>query len=64
MSTIIPQGESFRRALKWLGSRASRTDADLDEAGRRFNLTPLEQEFLIRQFKQFDKETAPDRHQS
>jgi hypothetical protein len=49
---IGPQGEAIRRALRWLDERA-REDAKPDraklvaEAARRFDLTPLEEDFLL-----------------
>lgn len=49
---ILPEGEPLRRAVRWIGEqRLDRPDAHLanlvDEAGRQFDLTPLEQEFLM-----------------
>ncbi len=47
-----PQGEALRRAVRWLDERA-REDAKADrvklvsEAAARFDLTPLEEEFLL-----------------
>ena len=49
---IGPQGESIRRALRWLDEQA-REQAKPDrtklvaEAARRFDLTPLEEDFLL-----------------
>lgn len=46
-----PQGEALRRALRWLDERA-REDPRLDrmrllaEASSRFDLSPVEEEFL------------------
>jgi hypothetical protein len=48
-----PKGESLRRAMRWLDERA-REDPGADklrlvsEAGTRFDLTPLDEEFLVR----------------
>ena len=47
-----PHGESIRRALRWLDERA-REEPALDrvklvaEAARRFDLSPLEEDFLL-----------------
>lgn len=53
MSThgMEPEGEALTRAVKWIGQRRlAQPDAHLadllDEAGRQFDLTPREQEFL------------------
>lgn len=49
---ILPQGEELRRALRWLSERrledpkATRAKL-LDEAALRFDLTPIEVEFLL-----------------
>jgi hypothetical protein len=47
-----PQGESLRRALRWLDERAreepGRERAKLvSEAASRFDLSPLEEDFLL-----------------
>lgn len=50
---VLPQGESIRRALRWLDDRVQ-DDPRLDraklvgEASVRFDLTPLEEDFLLR----------------
>ncbi len=51
-SGMMPQGESLRRALRWLDERAreepGREKAKLvSEAASRFDLTPLEEDFLL-----------------
>ncbi len=49
---VGPQGEAIRRALRWLDERA-REEARPDraklvaEAARRFDLSPLEEDFLL-----------------
>lgn len=48
---LAPEGDAFRRAVKWVAEQrlahpnAKLTDF-LDEAGLRFDLTPVEQESL------------------
>jgi hypothetical protein len=54
-SDLEPKGESFRRALRWISEeRQARPDADIKkiilEAGLRFDLPPLDQEFLWNKF--------------
>lgn len=51
---LIPDGESLRRAVRWIDAersrRPDRSQSDLiDEAGRRFDLSPLDSEFLLRE---------------
>lgn len=53
---VGPHGEALRRALRWLDERA-REEPSLDclklvgEAGTRFDLTPVEEEFLLSNWK-------------
>lgn len=53
---IVPQGDGLQRAVRWLSAR--RNDGDqtprdklIDEAALRFDLTPLETEFLLNNFE-------------
>lgn len=53
MTTIMPEGDAIRNAVKWIAEqRIQFPDAPvrkwLNEAGFRFNLSPKEQEFLSR----------------
>ena len=54
--TIQPEGESLRKAVKWIaeeekaGSRKSRQEL-MQAACLKFNLTPMEAEYLARSFK-------------
>lgn len=51
MSAIMPEGEDLRRAIKWISAnREGKPDASLrkliDEAVFKFDLSPLDAEFL------------------
>lgn len=48
--SVLPRGENLRRAVKWLGERAEHTPEAVEEAARRFDLSPLEEDFLLRHF--------------
>ena len=55
MSSILPTGELVRRAAAFVAETrkaepARSLDSILDEAGMRFNLTPLDSEALYRLF--------------
>lgn len=55
MSSVMPSGESVRRAIKWvsqeLEANPGASIADLvNEASLRFDLTPPEQNFLLKFF--------------
>lgn len=53
MTTLMPEGEAIRKAVKWV-SEKRRQEPNIkiyklvDEAGIRFNLSPKEEEFLMR----------------
>lgn len=52
MSDTLPEGEALRRAVRWiseqLGTQEQRPPLALvDEAATRFDLTPLQAEYLL-----------------
>ncbi len=47
---ILPAGEAFGRAVRWLARQESRTPATIEAACRRFDLSPIEEDFLMRHF--------------
>jgi hypothetical protein len=53
---VVPEGEGLRRAMRWLDERA-RDDPRADraklvgEAATRFDLTPLDEDFLLRNWR-------------
>lgn len=55
--TIQPEGESLRKAVKWIaeeekaGSSKSRQEL-MQAACLKFNLTPMEAEYLTRSYKE------------
>jgi hypothetical protein len=49
-STVLPKGEDLRRAVLWLaecGKEVGWSFSLVEEASRRFNLSPKDEEFLI-----------------
>ena len=57
--TLIEHGELVRRALEYVQEeRCRRPDALLDEAGMRFNLTPLDAAQLARLFSEKGQEPS------
>ena len=54
MSSMQPRGERLRRAIRWLSEEERHDAAALEEAARRFDLTPLEEQFLWAHFRQRD----------
>ena len=45
---LLPRGESLRRALRWLSDQGRHDGAAIEEAARRFDLSPSDEEFLLR----------------
>ena len=56
MTTVQPEGEEIRRAVKWISDErqygAEKPLVKLiEEAGLKFNLSPADQEYLINFFR-------------
>jgi hypothetical protein len=49
--SVLPEGEGLRRAVAWLADQPVRDLATIEEASRRFGLSPLEEEFLLQHFR-------------
>ena len=47
---LLPEGEHMRLALRWLSENAPVTRETIDEASKRFDLSPLEEEFFLQKF--------------
>lgn len=48
---LLPDGEGLRRAVAWLAEQPRRDAATIEEASRRFNLSPLDEQFLLEHFR-------------
>lgn len=44
---LLPHGQALRSALRWLSDERRHDAAAIEEAARRFDLTPAEEEFLL-----------------
>ncbi len=62
MSAIQPKGEGRRRAVRWLSAHRRYSAEAIAEASRRFDLSPSDEEFLLRNFLHAD--TDPVRKDS
>lgn len=49
--SLVPEGENLRRAVRWLSEHAPPTAAVINQAACRFDLTPLEEDFLLQHFR-------------
>ena len=48
---LIPRGEALRRAVAWLAEQHEWSAARIEEACRRFDLDPVDEEFLLRELR-------------
>ena len=53
---VLPHGESLKRAIRWLSDERRHDAAAIEEAARRFDLSPAEEDFLLQNFR-----TSPGR---
>lgn len=49
--SMTSEGEGLRRAVAWLAEQAVRDAGAVEEASRRFNLSPLDEQFLLEHFR-------------
>jgi hypothetical protein len=47
---LVPKGDALRHAVAWLAEQGEWTPARIEEAARRYDLDPLDEEFLLREF--------------
>jgi hypothetical protein len=53
---IVPKGEALRRAVAWLVEQESWTPDLIDQASQRFDLSPIEEEFLLQESRRFHQQ--------
>lgn len=56
---IMPEGEALRNAVRWLAHDGDYSLAAIEVAARRFDLSPAEEDFLIRHFLHADQAVRP-----
>ena len=49
--SLLPEREELRRAVAWLIEQPSRDSRTIEEASRRFDLSPLDEDFLLNHFR-------------
>ena len=60
MTTVQPEGEQIRKAVKWYAEEKAANPQRgrlklLEEAGMKFNLTPVEEDYLAKLTKSENK---------
>lgn len=48
---LVPPKEGLRHAIAWLAEQGHWSPALIDEASQRFDLDPLDEEFLLAQWR-------------
>ena len=56
---IVARGESLRRALRWMSDEGRHDLGAVEEACRRFDLSPAEEEFLLAEARRMMKDADP-----
>jgi hypothetical protein len=56
--SILPEREGLRRAVGWLIEQPRRDSRTIEEASRRFDLSPIDEDFLINHFRAGRGETS------
>ena len=54
ISPFLPNHEALRRAVAWLARRGRWTPELVEEASRRFDLSPTDEEFLLHECHRMD----------
>ncbi len=49
-SSLLPGGEDLRKAVRWISEHGEHSPRAIEEAARRFDLSPLDEAFLLRHF--------------
>ena len=47
---IVPERDALRRAVAWLAEQGTWTPALIEQACQRFDVSPEDEEFLLREF--------------
>ena len=58
---ILPHGEGLRRAIRWISGQPHHDSTTIEEASQLFDLSPVEEDFLLRHFRSTLAETDGSR---
>jgi len=53
---LVPKGDALRHAVAWLSEHGEWTPELVDEACRRFDIAPVDEEFLLNEWRRARKE--------
>ena len=60
IQSILPHGEMLRRAVLWISDMHTYDLKTIEEACVRFDLSPLDEEFLLRHFLHADEDESEE----
>jgi len=55
VQSLLPEGEMLRKAVLWISEMHTYDLSTIEEASERFNLSPLDEDFLMRHFLHADE---------
>jgi hypothetical protein len=58
LAPLVPKGEALRRAVMWLAEHREWSPARVNEASLQFDLSPLDEEFLLREARRVRESPA------
>lgn len=53
--SVEPKGDKLRNAVRWLSDNGDYSARAVEAAARRFDLSPIDEEFLLRHFVHVDE---------
>jgi len=56
---ILARGENLRRAIRWISDLGDHSYQAVEAACRRFDLSPADEEFVIKHFTQINEDDRP-----
>jgi len=56
--SILPDRENLRQAVRWISEQPKRDAQTIEEASRRFDLSPIDEDFLLRHFLDQNREES------
>lgn len=58
VESLLPEGEMLRKAVLWISEMHTYDLKTIEEASERYNLSPLDEEFLMRHFLHADEQVS------
>ncbi len=55
---VVPRGQGIRRAIRWMSDECRHDLSAVEEACRRFDLSPAEEEFLLAEARRLRRQTG------